>query len=98
MKKLSPEEWNEKVPMLWRDVLSGLNHLHTHKPNKFLHRDIKVHIGAVLGYTTTFTGLFIACQNIQYNCFYLEFFCYCCITIMKDHNSILFLQDVIEFL
>ena len=42
--RLSDEEWDRQVPGLMKDLLSGLNHLHTHDP-LFLHRDIKVCIG-----------------------------------------------------
>ena len=49
------EEWNGKVPGLWKDLLSGLNHLHTHIP-KIFHRDIKVCVEVVL-----------RCVSISYN-------------------------------
>ncbi|KAI0211217.1 hypothetical protein LSAT2_003973 [Lamellibrachia satsuma] len=38
--RLSDEEWNREVPGLLKDLLSGLNHLHSHDP-LILHRDIK---------------------------------------------------------
>ncbi|KAI0211220.1 Serine/threonine-protein kinase/endoribonuclease IRE2 [Lamellibrachia satsuma] len=40
VKRKSDEEWDREVPGLMTDLLSGLNHLHTHDP-MFLHRDIK---------------------------------------------------------
>ena len=52
VKNMSVQEWNGKVPGLWKDLLSGLNHLHTHTPKVF-HRDIKVCAGVVLRCVST---------------------------------------------
>ena len=47
MRELSDEDWNREVPNLLKDLLTGLNHLHS-QDAVFLHRNIKVCIGHIL--------------------------------------------------